>query len=61
MSVNHARGTVVFDGEPELFYMAVCADCDQRMPFESAAQRDSWATGHGETGHEVMRALEVRP
>ena len=61
MSVNHARGTVVFDGEPSLFYIANCAACEMRMPFYTAGERDDWARAHSETGHEVKPALEVRP
>lgn len=50
-----------YDGEPDIFYIARCVDCDMKMPFGSAAERDDWIKAHSETGHAVKPLLEVRP
>lgn len=56
----------VFLGEPRVFFLAVCRECNAGsrpipMPFGTAEDRDRWAAGHAETGHTIDKALEVRP
>lgn len=62
MSALPPNGVVRFAGEPSIFYMAICRDCDMAMPFDCAAARDQWARLHGDgTEHGVEKAVDVRP
>lgn len=55
------RGITRFRGEPKVFFMAVCDECDMAMPFDAPLERDVWTFNHiTGTGHSVSPALDVR-
>lgn len=51
-------GGLVIPGRPQVFYMAVCAECeDLVVPFDTEVSRDNWALAHP---HNVSVGVEVR-
>lgn len=65
---NHIPPTpVVFHGEPGVFFLAICRECNEGhrpvpMPFGTEDARALWVAGHRSgAGHHVALALEVRP
>lgn len=52
------HGDTRFYGEPRLFYLAICNECEMVLPFGDPIDRERWCSGHP---HEVRFALDVRP
>jgi len=51
-------GGIVFAGGYSVFHLAVCRECgDMVVPFDSPAQRDTWASGHP---HDIAVGIEIR-
>lgn len=55
------QGYVRFSGEPAVFYMALCNECEISLPFGDSEHRSQWADGHRSTAHIVTFAIDVRP
>lgn len=58
MSVGPRPGDFRFFGTPQLFYMAICRECDIGLPFSNGIDRENWRAGHP---HDVEYAIDVRP
>lgn len=56
--VGSVPGGVVYAGDWDVFFLAVCDQCgDMVAPFSSKLDRDTWAAGHC---HPVKFGIEIR-
>lgn len=66
MSTNPRSGMVRFEGNPTVFFVAICKRCDMAIPFDSEGDRKSWADEHGSIvfdgkTHPIEFAVDVIP
>lgn len=58
---NPRHGMVRFPGNANVFYVAICEQCQMAMPFGSEKHRYDWIIEHAKTGHTLKTAVDVRP
>lgn len=59
MSVDPRPGDFRFFGTPQVFYIAVCRECDMALPFADGIERENWRGAHPHD--DVEYAIDIRP